>query len=179
MSDNQDLKSKILLMRQKNLGEIINESNEKNDNDKPENTEIKNDEVITKADDNKVEGSINNSEDKIQLDTNSEINELKENINKVAKTNEKAFDLLAKKFNESVEVILELTQRVEKLETVIKLQSMQESAKKNEIQSSQRGLKFFVFLLFVSGLSYLFYKFDIDLSILKDISRDFLAILGK
>ena len=76
-------------------------------------------------------------------------------------------------------MILELTQRVEKLETVIKLQSMQESVKKNEIQSSQRGLKFFVFLLFVSGLSYLFYKFDIDLSILKDISRDFLAILGK
>ena len=31
MSDNQDLKSKILLMRQK-FGEVINEFNEKNDN---------------------------------------------------------------------------------------------------------------------------------------------------
>ena len=39
MSDNQDLKSKILLMRQKNLGEVINESNEKNDNEKPKNAE--------------------------------------------------------------------------------------------------------------------------------------------
>ena len=46
MSDNQDLKSKILLMRQKNFGEIINESNEKNDNEKLENAEIKNDEVL-------------------------------------------------------------------------------------------------------------------------------------
>ena len=43
MSDNKDLKSKILLMRQKNFGEIINDSNEKNDNEKPENTELNHD----------------------------------------------------------------------------------------------------------------------------------------
>ena len=179
MSDNQDLKSKILLMRQKNFGEVINKSNEKNDNEKPENNEIKKDEVLTKSNENKVVLKNNNLENKIQLDINSEISELKENLNKVAETNEKAFDLLAKKFNESVEVILELTQKVEKLETVTKLQSMQESVKKNEVKPSQKGLKFFLFLLFVAGISYFFYKFDIDLSILKDISRDFLAILGK
>jgi len=179
MSDNQDLKSKILLMRQKNFGEVINKSDEKNDNEKPENNEIKKDEVIKKSNDDEVDLKNNNLENKIQLDINSEISELKENLNKVAKTNEKAFDLLASKFNESVEVILELTQRVEKLETVSKLQSMQESVKKTEIESSQKGLKFFLFLLFVAGISYFFYKFDIDLSILKDISRDFLAILGK
>ena len=120
-----------------------------------------------------------NWKNKIQPENNLEITELKENLNKVAKTNEKAFDLLASKFNESVEVILELTQRVEKLETVSKLQSMQESVKKTEIQPSQKGLKLFLFLLFVAGISYFFYKFDVDLSILKDISRDFLAILGE
>ena len=179
MSDNQDLKSKILLMRQKNFGEVINKSDEKNDNKKSENNEIKKDEVITKSSDEEVVLKNNNLENKIQLDINSEISELKENLNKVAKTNEKAFDLLASKFNESVEVILELTQRVEKLETVSKLQSMQENVKKTESEPSQKGLKFFLFLLFVAGVSYLFYKFDLDLSILKDISRDFLAILGK
>ena len=179
MSDNQDLKSKILLMRQKNFGEVINKSDEKNDNKKSENNEIKKDEVITKSSDEEVVLKNNNLENKIQLDINSEISELKENLNKVAKTNEKAFDLLASKFNESVEVILELTQRVEKLETVSKLQSMQETVKKTEIEPSQKGLKFFLFLLFVAGISYFFYKFDLDLSILKDISRDFLAILGK
>ena len=178
MSDNQDLKSKILLMRQKNFGEVINESDEKNDNEKPENNEIKKDEGLTKSNENEV--AVNNDlENKIQFDINSEIVELKENLNKVAKTNEKAFDLLASKFNESVEVILELTQRVEKLETVTKLQSMQEGVKKTEIEPSQKGLKLFLFLLFVTGISYFFYKFDIDLSILKGISRDFLAILGK
>ena len=179
MSDNQDLKSKILLMRQKNFGEVVNESNEKNDNEKPENNEIKKDEVLTESKENKVEVNNNNLENKTQPDINSEISELKENLNKVAETNEKAFDLLAKKFNESVEVILELTQKVEKLETVTKLHSMQESVKKNEVKPSQKGLKFFLFLLFVAGISYFFYKFDIDLSILKDISRDFLTILGK
>ena len=179
MSDNQDLKSKILLMRQKNFGEVVNKSDEKNDNEKPENNEINKDEVLTDSNENKVEVDNSNLENKIQLDINSEISELKENLNKVAKTNEKAFDLLASKFNESVEVILELTQRVEKLETVTKLQSMQESVKKTEVKSNSKGLKFFIFLLFVAGISYFFYKFDIDLSILKDISRDFLAILGK
>ena len=179
MSDNQDLKSKILLMRQKNFGEVVNESNEKNDNEKPENNEIKKDEVLTESNENEVVVNNNNLENKTQLDINSEISELKENLNKVAETNEKAFDLLAKKFNESVEVILELTQKVEKLETVTKLHSMQESVKKNEVKPNPKGLKFFLFLLFVAGISYFFYKFDIDLGILKDISIDFLAILGK
>ena len=181
MSDNQDLKSKILLMRQKNFGEVIKASNEKNDNEKPENaenSEIKKDEVLNKSNENEILVDENNSENKAQVEINSEIYELKENLNEVAETNEKAFDLLAKKFNESVEVILELTQRVEKLETVAKLQSMQESVKKTEIEPSQKGLKFFLFLLFVAGISYFFYKFEIDLSILKDISRDFLSILG-
>ena len=178
MSDNKDLKSKILLMRQKNFSEVVDETNEKNDNEKPENNEI-NKEVLTEPNENKVEADNSNLENRIQVDINTEISELKENLNKVAETNEKAFDLLAKKFNESVEVILELTQRVEKLETVTKLQSMQESVKKTEIEPSKKGLKFFLFLLFVAGISYFFYKFDIDLSILKDISRDFLAILGR
>ena len=186
MSDNQDLKSKILLMRQKNFGEIINETNEKNDNEKPVNTELNHDESNSEPNQNTNELEQNSDEvnqNKIQKDTKHDISldisEIKQNLNKVSKTNEKAFDLLANKFNESVEVILELTQRVEKLETVTKLQSMQESVKKTEVKSSQNGLKFFIFLLFLAGISYFFYKFNIDLSILKEISRDFLAILER
>jgi hypothetical protein len=179
MSDNQDLKSKILLMRQKNFGEVVNEPNEKNDNEKPVDAELNQDKSNIETNQNKDEVDQNKVQVDIQYDKNLDISELKENLNKVAETNEKAFDLLAKKFNESVEVILELTQRVEKLETVTKLQSMQESVNKNEVKPRQKGLKFFLFLLFVAGISYFFYKFDIDFSILKDISRDFLAILEK
>ena len=179
MSDNKDLKSKILLMRQKNFGEVINESYEKNDNEKPENDKPSDDEANIEIKKGKEEINTNKVQESIQHEINPNISELKENLNKVAKTNEKAFDLLATKFNESVEVILELTQRVEKLETVSKLQSMQESAKKTEVKSSQKGIKFFIFLIFISGVTYFLYKFNIDLSIIKDISRDFLAILGK
>ncbi len=163
MSDNQDLKSKILLMRQKNFGEVVKETNEKNDNQKPKNaeTESNNEQANAEINQHKDDIDINQNEVKedIQYDISPDLSELKENLNKVAKTNEKAFDLLAKKFNESVEVILELTQRVEKLETVTKLQSMQESVKKTEDKPSQKGLKFFLFLLFVAGISYFFYKF--------------------
>ena len=179
MSDNQDLKSKILLMRQKNFNKEMDESNERNDNEIPENAEVNNNEANIESNNEKDEINLNKSQESTQHETGLNITELKENLNKVAKTNEKAFDLLASKFNESVEVILELTQRVEKLETVSKLQSMQETVKKTEIEPSQKGLKFFLFLLFVAGISYFFYKYDLDLSILKDISRDFLAILGK
>ena len=185
MSDNKDLKSKILLMRQKNFGEVIDETNEKNDNEKPLNAEINHDEADVETledkdkDKDKDEVNLNKVQEDIQMDISPNISELKENLNKVAKTNEKAFDLLANKFNESVEVILELTKRVEKLETVAKLQSMQDSIKKTEVKSSQKGIKFFIFLLFIAGISYFIYKFNIDLSILKDISRDFLAILNR
>ena len=179
MSDNQDLKSKILSMRQKNFGEVIDETNEKNDNIKPENSEINHDKVNIEANIDKDEVNPNKVEKSIQHEISPNISELKENLNKVSKTNEKAFDLLANKFNESVEVILELTQRVEKLETVAKLQSMQQSVNKTEVKPSQKGIKFFIFLIFIAGTSYFLYKFNIDLKVLKDISRDFLGILGK
>ena len=179
MSDNKDLKNKILLMRQKSFGEVTNESDEKNDNKKPESDELNYNETNTELNKDKDEVNLNKVQESIQHEISPNISDLEENLNKVAKTNEKAFDLLANKFNESVEVILELTQRVEKLETVSKLQSMQESVKKTEVKSSQKGIKFFIFLIFVAGVSYFLYKFNIDLSILKEISRDFLAIIGK
>ena len=179
MSDNKDLKSKILLMRQKNFGEVIDDSNEKNDNEKPKSDELNYNEPNTEINKDKDEVNINKVQENVQHEINPNISDLEENLNKVAKTNEKAFDLLANKFNESVEVILELTQRVEKLETVAKLQSMQESVKKTEVKSSQKGIKFFIFLIFVAGISYFLYKFNIDLSVLKEISREFLAIIGK
>ncbi len=183
MTDKKDLKSKILLMRQKNFGEVVNESNEKNDNEKQINNElnsdVNNEQANTELDQHKDDVNQNKVKENIQYDASLDISELKENLNKVAKTNEKAFDLLAKKFNESVEVILELTQRVEKLETVSKLQSMQENVKKIDDKPNKKGLKFFLFLLFVAGISYFFYKFKIDISIIKDISKDFLTILGK
>ena len=179
MTENKDLKSKILLMRQQNFGEAVSGPDEKNDNEKLESSDIKQDDLDKNLSESTDEIDQNKIQEDIQSVISPDISELKENLSKVSKTNEKAFDLLANKFNESVEVILELTQRVEKLETITKLQSMQESVKKIEVKPSQKGIKFFIFLLIIAGISYFLYKFDIDLSVLKDISRDFLAILGR
>jgi len=179
MTENKDLKSKILLMRQKNFGEAVSEPNEKNDNEKPESSENKQGDPNINISSSGNDFNQNKIQEDVQSETSSNLSELKDNLNKVSKTNEKAFDLLANKFNESVEVILELTQRVEKLETIAKLQSMQQSVDRNEVKPSQKGIKFFIFLIFIAGISYFLYKFNIDLKVLKDISRDFLGILGK
>ena len=55
MSDNKDLKNKILLMRQKSFGEVTNESDEKNDNEKPESDELKYNETNTELNKDKDE----------------------------------------------------------------------------------------------------------------------------
>ena len=92
MSDNKDLKSKILLMRQKNFGEIVNEANEKNDNEKLIDAKPNNDEVNTEIDQNTDDINENKVKEDIQYDISTDISELKNNLNKVAKTNERAFE---------------------------------------------------------------------------------------
>ena len=182
MSENQDLKSKILTMRQKNFGEVINSSEEKNDNktngNKKELDQInqKNEKAnFSKNENNDNEKKIVNSELELDNDTNEYIVKL----NEIAKTNEKAFNLLAGKFNESVEVILELTHRVEKLETIVRLQSMQEKQKDIPIKNNKSGLRFFIFLIFLASISYFFYKYEVDMSVIKEIGQDFISILKR
>ncbi len=94
MSDNQDLKSKILSMRQKNFGNIINETNEKNDNVKPENHEINHDKVNTELVLDKDEINLNTDEESIQHEISPNISDLKENLNNVSKTNITISDIL-------------------------------------------------------------------------------------
>ena len=55
---------------------------------------------------------------------------------------------------------------------------MQESVKKIEDKPSQKGLKFSIFIICCWYIIF-FYKFNIDISVIKDISKDFLTILGK
>ena len=166
MNKNNDLKSKILLMRKKNFGE--NELLEENNLNKDVSNKIKsNDHLENLNDINQVK--VNKENEKLEP-------EKKDNISKV---NEKAFNLLANKFNESVEVILELNKRVEKLETLVRLQSMQEYRKEPQIKKNKGGIKLFIFLLIVSGFSYLIYKNNVDLSFFKEILSDFSIIVKK
>ena len=166
MNKNNDLKSKILLMRKKNFGE--NELLEEDNLEKEVSNKIKSNDNLENA--NNL-NQVNVKKENSNLET-----EKKDNYSKV---NEKAFNLLANKFNESVEVILELNKRVEKLETIVRLQSMQDYRKEPQIKKNRAGIKFFVFLLIVSILSYLIYKNSLDFSLFKEILQDFSIIVKK
>ena len=86
--------------------------------------------------------------------------------------NEAQFRLLANKFNESVEVILELSEKVNKLEKSIYY--------KKEIKLS-RGLPFLfnfrliliIFIVFILG--YNFSLIDIDTTLIREIIKDLLT----
>ena len=84
--------------------------------------------------------------------------------------NEAQFRLLANKFNESVEVILELSEKVNKLEKLIY------SQKENK---SSRGLSFdfryisIIFIFFIIGYS--FSLIDMDITLIREIIRDILT----
>ena len=166
MNKNNDLKSKILLMRKKNFGE-----NELLEEDKL------NKEVSNKIKSKDHSENVNNLN---HVDVKKENSNLEtEKKNNYLKVNEKAFNLLANKFNESVEVILELNKRVEKLETLVRLQSMQDYKKEPQIKKNRAGIKFFIFLLIISGVSYFIYKNNLDFSLFKEILQDFSSIVKK
>ena len=166
MNKNNDIKSKILLMRKKNFGE--NELLKEDNLEKEVSNKIKSNDHLENV--NKL------NQENVKKENSNLETEKKDNNSKV---NEKAFNLLANKFNESVEVILELNKRVEKLETLVRLQSMQDYKKEPQIKKERTGIKFFVFLLIISGVSYLIYKNNVDLSFFNEILQDFSIIVKK
>ena len=105
------------------------------------------------------------------INTNSLLKKKQNNENKnFNNDNEAQFRLLANKFNESVEVILELSEKVNKLEKLIF------SEKENK---SSRGLSFnfrfisIMFIMFILG--YTFSLIDIDTILIKEIIKDILT----
>ena len=156
MNDNKDLKNRILQMRQENSLEVSNDSK-----------------LETK-------GNQDNKESKISEKNLSRVN--KTNGNLISKDQE-AYRILATKFNDAVEVILELTTRVEKLETLVRLQSMQsDSVKSNKTENlkakKSKNKLFFITMLLLGGV-YLVYFFKIDLKIMHEIISEFSNIIKK
>ncbi len=156
MSESKDLKDRILQMRQDN----------NIDTSKVHNEDIK---------------TIAEKEVGLPKTLNSE--NTKKDLNVKKSKEEEAFKLLASKFNQSVEVILELTKRVEKLETLVRLQSMQsENVKSNKTENlrAKKGKNkiFFLTMLLLGGV-YLVYFFKIDLNILNEIISEFSSIIKK
>ena len=83
--------------------------------------------------------------------------------------------MLANKFNEAVEVILELSDKVEKLERNAKQKSYKQT--KNVNSSSFFYIKIFVFLLLIPIIVLGFFTLPVDISSLKSIIIDVLSTI--
>ena len=163
MDDSKELKNRIIQMRQDNH--------------------------IVPSQDSEIESSkstfgkeIENKDTSVKK--NEEVKNEKQNINHDTNVlkKEEAFKLLANKFNDAVEVILELTKRVEKLETIVRLQSMQADSLKNQTEkhtNRKSNLKFYILFFVIIFASYIFYYDKIDLSIISLILDEISKIFNK
>ena len=171
MNDSLELRKRILKMREsnnidsKNI-QLLNLNNRNNDLIQTKKNNI----LLTNQNVTKNQKVINN-----KFIVYDDINkfDLVENFKKQSEINyDSQFILLANKFNEAVEVILELSDRLENLEKSISLQN--KKTKKISKYSQFPSLKFIVFIIFISffalGVIYLPFKFVMLKLILSDIS---------
>ena len=175
MNDSLDLRNRILKMRESN-NLVVTKSNSLNNNlmskfensikdDKPK----KNNTGKETVNDVKLKETIENNSKKIihHKDSNE-----KKFAKDISNDNEAQFLMLANKFNEAVEVILELSQKVEKLEKKIN-QNLSPTKIKNKI--SFFNLKIFIFLLIIPIAVVGFFTLPIDFSLIKLIIVDVLS----
>ena len=113
MNDSLDLRNRILKMRESNNLTVTKKDSLNNDLMSKFESSIKDDNKKQSNSDKETISRKNNSEKLIQDKYKSENkNSIKTSVNE----NEAQFLILANKFNEAVEVILELSEKVEKLE---------------------------------------------------------------
>ena len=181
MNDSLDLRNRILKMRESNnlivtKNDSLNnnlmsvfESNIKDDSQKKSNS---NNDIVNDKNKETVSKSIKNNSENLVYNRDQTENQ---NINKTVNNNEAQFLMLANKFNEAVEVILELSDKVEKLER----NASQKSYKniKNVNSSSFFNIKIFVFLLLIPIMVLGFFTLPFDISSMKSIIIDILSTI--
>ena len=176
MNENLDLRNRILKMRESN-DLVVTKTNSLNNNlmSKFENT-IKEDKPKKNFLSKNIEKEKNEESIEKPIINNSE--NLVYPNNKSAKgmfnDNEAKFLLLANKFNEAVEVILELSQKVEKLENLY--QNLNQT-KKLKSKTSFFNLKGFTFLLIIILTMVGFFTLPIDFSLIKLIIVDVFSMI--
>ena len=181
MNDSLDLRNRILKMRESNnltvtKQDALNnnlmsefESSIKDDNKKETNSDKsividQNKEIVSNSNKNSSENLVHKMDK-----TDSQ------NINKTVNNNEAQFLMLANKFNEAVEVILELSHKVEKLERNASQKSYKQT--KNVNSSSFFNIKIFVFLLLIPIMVLGFFTLPFDISSMKSIIIDILSTI--
>ena len=100
-------------------------------------------------------------------------NPIKQASDNLPYDNEAQFRMIAKKFNEAVEVILELSDKVKNLEETIKSLSVKSS--KNKKNYTFFNLKTYVFITITTLIILVFFTFPINLTLIKLIITDVIS----
>ena len=173
MNDSLDLRNRILKMRESNNLNVTKQVSLNNNLMSEFESSIKDDNIkVTNSDkETLLDSNKNNSEN---LNHHKDKTE-NQNINRTVNDNDAQFLMLANKFNEAVEVILELSQKVEKLERDA---SQYKNIKKNKVKgSSFINLKILVFILIIPIIVLGFFTLPVDFILIKSIIIDILSSL--
>ena len=173
MNDSLDLRNRILKMRESNNLNVTKQDSSNNNLMSEFEGSIKDgNKQVTNSDKPTLSNySQNNSENLTQHKDKTE----NQNINRTVNDNDAQFLMLANKFNEAVEVILELSHKVEKLE---KNTSQNKYIQKNKANSSYFfNFKILVFLLLIPIIVLGFFTLPFDFLLIKSIIIDILSSL--
>ena len=187
MNDSTDLRNRILQMREANNLNLVSEKSEYVDtkvvpkeDTTPEDNVINHKEnfkssvtngMLTQETDDKDQFLLNKKKslDNETLSNNSN----KENSINFTDSNEVQFRILATKFNEAVEVILELSDKVSKLEKAV-YKTHSQNKKENSV-FNYINIKMLFILMFLSFLTLGMLYFPIDISKFKLIFNEIVS----
>ena len=173
MNDSLDLRNRILKMRESNNLNVGKQDSLNNNLMSEFETSIKDEnKQETNPDKQTLSNSTqNNSENLIQHNDKTENQNIIRNVN----DNDAQFLMLANKFNEAVEVILELSHKVEKLE---RNASQNKSLPKNKVNNSTIFyFKILVFILLIPMIIIGLFTLPFDFLLIKSIIMDILSSL--
>ncbi len=172
MNDSLDLRNRILKMRESNNLNVKKQDSLNNHLMSEFESSIKDENKKEKKPDKQTESNStkNYSENLIRQNDKTENPNIRRNVN----NNDAQFLMLANKFNEAVEVILELSHKVEKLE---RNASQNKDIPKNKVNSSPFSFKVLVFILLIPIIVLSFFTLPFDFLLIKSIIVDILSSL--
>jgi len=187
MNDSTDLRNRILQMREANNLNLVSEKSEYVDtkvvpkeDTTPEDNVINHkenfksnvtNEILTQETDVKNMSLLNNKKSLGNETSSTNLN--KENSINFTDSNEAQFRILATKFNEAVEVILELSDKVSKLEKAV-YKTHSQNKKENSV-FNYINIKMLFILMFLSFLTLGMLYFPIDISKFKLIFNEIVS----
>ena len=190
MNESLDLRNRILKMRESNnlvLEQVKPKSKNIITNSQsiaPKNeTKVSNSEENSKETKNNIDigtpkenknGTVSYARDIVSQNIKHEKNTNNESLKSLVYDNEAQFRIIANKFNEAVEVILELSEKVKKLEEIVNGFSVKSDEDKKK-KFFFLNIKTFVYIIVTTIIILTFSFFPIDISLIRLIIADVIS----